>query len=84
MLCRMTYAKPDRTVVGRTFWAASAEDAKTYARAWEDSHEDHVLLTLKRVASKESQFRTSRPRGSAARAAGAQRLKEHFAKETQA
>lgn len=81
MLCRMTYAKPDRTVAGHTFWTASVEDARLYARAWEDQHEDHILLTLKRVASKEAAFRTSRPLGSAASNRALARLKEHFNKE---
>lgn len=58
MLCRMTYAKPDGRVAGRTFWAADVEAARAYARAWEDAHEDHVLLAVRRVASKQDRFKT--------------------------
>ena len=52
MLCRMTYLKPGtRHPTGHTFWASDLDAARAYAHSWEDTHEDHVLLTLKRVSA---------------------------------
>lgn len=86
MLCRMTYARPDRSQASQTFWAADAEAAWRYARDWEDSHEDHVLLRLQRVASRQALFQPTRRSAASSRATHDEklrRLKRHFTKEKQ-